>query len=119
LEEHIRRLGLLSIVTGAVGALVGLLFFTILDGPSVLNDYIAIRGIVIFIWVLLMTLLSVPYIIAGAGLFRLRPWARPLGMILSTFGLLNVPLGTALALYGLWVLMSPEADAIFSPRFDR
>ena len=83
-----------------------------------LNDYIPFRGVVVYIWMLLMTVLAIPYVIAGAGLMRLKPWARPFGMILSTFGLLNVPLGTALGIYGLWVLMSEEADAVFSPRFD-
>lgn len=106
-------------LVGSIGALVGLIFFLFLDGTSLLNDYIPFRGVVVFSWILLMTVLSVPYIIAGAGLMWLKPWARPFAMILSTFGLLNIPLGTALAVYGLWVLMSEEADAVFSPRFDR
>ena len=110
---------MLSILVGILGALVGILFFGFLEGASMLNDYIPFRGVVVFSWMLLMTVLSIPYVIAGAGLMRLKPWARPFGMILSTFGLLNVPLGTALAIYGLWVLMSEEADAVFSPRFER
>ncbi len=84
-----------------------------------LNDYIPFRGVVVFSWILLMTVLAIPYLIAGAGLIGLKPWARPFAMILSTFGLLNLPLGTALGVYGLWVLMSEEADQVFSPRFER
>ena len=110
---------MLSMLVGVIGALVGVIFFAFLEGASMLNDYIPFRGVVVYIWMLLMTVLAVPYIIAGAGLMLLKPWARPFGMILSTFGLLNIPLGTALGLYGLWVLMSEEADAVFSPRFDR
>ncbi len=119
MEANIRRLGLLSLLVGAVGGLVGLLFFTVLGGASMLNDYMPFQGMLVNIWMLLMTVLAIPYLIEGAGLMGLKPWARPFGMILSTFGLLNVPLGTALGIYGLWVLMSEEADAVFSPRFDR
>ena len=119
LEDKIRKLGMLSMVVGGIGALIGVVFFTLFEGASFLNDYIPFRGVLVYFWMLLMTVLAVPYVIAGAGLMRLRPWARPFGMILSTFGLLNVPLGTALGIYGLWVLMSEEADAVFSPRFER
>jgi len=31
--------------------------------------------------------------------------------------LLNFPLGTVLGVYALWVLLSPETDPLFSPRF--
>ncbi len=106
-------------LVGGIGGLVGVLFFAYMEGDAMLNDYIPFRGVVVYIWMLLMTVLAVPYVIAGAALMRLKPWARPLGMILSTFGLLNVPLGTALGIYGLLVLMSEEADAVFSPRFGR
>lgn len=104
-------------VTGIVSGIGGVLFLTLLDGGAMLNDYIP--SVVVFIWMTFIAVLAIPYIIAGAGLMRLKPWARSFGMIVATFGLINIPLGTALGLYGLWVLMSPQSDAIFSPRFDR
>jgi hypothetical protein len=39
------------------------------------------------------------------GLARARPWARNLALILAAFNLLLLPLGTALGVYTLWVLL--------------
>ena len=100
-----------------MSAVLGVLFFTVLDRESLLADYVP--SIVTLVWIVVMTVLAIPHLVAGLGLMYLKPWARPFGMVLSTFSLLNVPLGTAVGLYGLWVLMSPEADEIFSPRFER
>lgn len=117
MEVHIRKLGAVSISLGIVSAVIGVLYFTVLDRESLLADYLPTA--VTFVWVIVMCVLAIPHLIAGMGLMRLKPWSRPLGTVLSTFSLLNLPLGTAVGLYGLWVLMSPEADEVFSPRFER
>jgi len=49
-------------------------------------------------------------IAAGVGLLQRQPWARTLGIVLGIIALFNVPFGTALGIYTLWVLMSPNAD---------
>jgi uncharacterized membrane protein len=100
-----------------VSGVVGVLFFTVLDRESLFTEFVP--SVVTWTWIVLMVLLAIPNIVAGIGLMRCKPWARPFGMVLLTFSLLNVPLGTAAGLYGLWVLMSPEADEVFSPRFQR
>jgi hypothetical protein len=67
-------------------------------------------------------IVSLPCIIAGFGLLRYRQWARTLTIVLSAVNLMNVPLGTALGLYGLWVLLSPETEPLFAvhpPRMSR
>lgn len=115
--DHIRVLGILSILTGVVSGVTGFLFLFVIDHAVLLNDYVP--AFVMFIWMAFMVILAIPYIVMGAGLLRLRSWARPVGMIVATFGLIDIPLGSALGLYGLWVLMSPEADALFTPRFNR
>lgn len=114
---HVRKLGAICIVLGIVSAVLTILFVTVLDRESLFGDYLP--GVVSLVWLVLMAVLAIPHIIAGIGLMRYRRWARPFGMVLLTFSLLNVPLGTGVGLYGLWVLMSPEADEVFSPRFHR
>ena len=57
--------------------------------------------------------MSVPNIIAGVGLLNFRPWARVLALILCALNLLSLPFGTALGVYGFWVLMSGRADELF------
>jgi len=44
------------------------------------------------------------------GLFEREPWARFLGLALGFLALLRFPLGTALGIYTLWVLL-PEIPA--------
>ena len=65
-----------------------------------------------------MLVLAVPMIIIGAGLWRFRPWARWSGTILSVFSLLHFPFGTITGVYALSVLLSPDTDPLFNPRFD-
>lgn len=57
--------------------------------------------------------LGIPSILAGWGLLTFRPWARILAILLSALGLINVPIGTILGIYGLWVLFSKETEALF------
>jgi len=49
-------------------------------------------------------------IAAGVGLLQRQPWGRTLGIVLGIIALFNLPFGTALGIYTLWVLMSPNAD---------
>ena len=48
--------------------------------------------------------------LAGWGLLNYRPWARMLAMILGIIALIHVPLGTALGIYTLWVLLPSESE---------
>ena len=52
-------------------------------------------------------------VVAGWGLLERRPWARMLTIVLGCFGLLEVPFGTVLGIYTLWVLLPADADAEF------
>jgi len=54
-----------------------------------------------------------PSIIAGVGLLHFKPWARVLAIILSVIHLFSVPFGTALGIYGLWVLLQRETESLF------
>jgi len=46
---------------------------------------------------------------AGWGLLERQSWARPLTLVLGFVSLLNIPLGTALGVYTIWVLLPSEA----------
>jgi hypothetical protein len=60
---------------------------------------------------------GIPGILAGWGLLNFKPWARILAIVLSAIRLINIPIGTVLGVYGLWVLFSKETEALFaSPR---
>ncbi|MBY0505254.1 MAG: hypothetical protein K2X03_15175 [Bryobacteraceae bacterium] len=63
----------------------------------------------------IMLLLAIPSVVVGLGLMKFNPWARALSMVVATLHLANIPIGTVLAIYSFWVLMSPETEPLFSP----
>jgi hypothetical protein len=49
-------------------------------------------------------------VVAGWGMLERRPWARLLAIILGFLNLVDMPFGTALGIYTLWVLL-PQRNA--------
>lgn len=134
MATHIKVVGILHIVMGAFGLMIGLaflLFFGGLAGVVGVSDHsrdnlaaIPILGAIGGFLFILIGVLSLPGIITGIGLLQFRPWGRMMGIILSALHLFNVPFGTVLGVYGLWALLTPEAEALFrrdplpmAPRF--
>lgn len=120
---HVKIIGILHLVMGGLGVLTGLfvmLFFGSIAGLVGLsgnsNDSLTaipiLGGIGGFIFLILLVL-SLPSLIAGVGLIRLRPWARMLTIVLSVLHLFNIPFGTALGVYGLWALLAPGTELLF------
>ena len=129
MRDHIKILGILNIVMGCLTASIGLVAFVILGGLAGAISWSAVSipengtpfagpilsliglGVAAF-----FVLLGLPSIIGGWGLLRLRPWARIFTLVVSGFHLLHVPFGTALGVYGFWVLLSEESRMILSAR---
>jgi hypothetical protein len=123
MQSHVKILGILHIVFGALGLLIGIGMLVLFGGIAGIvgmnaeseDAAIAVPilggiGGLIFVFT---ALLSIPGIIAGIGLLHLRPWARILAIIISILSLLHVPFGTALGFYGIWVLFSRDGQALF------
>lgn len=125
MTDHVRILGILFIVGGAFGLLVAGLFVVIfglgalgIAGAAMQENREAILAIPIIgaiatILVGLIVVCSIPGIAAGVGLLKYQPWARILSIVLSALNLLNVPVGTALGIYGLWVLLNKDTEKLF------
>lgn len=123
MAEHVKILGVLHVVYGILGVFAGIVVLLIFGGLAGLvsvadrsgDSLIAVPilgGIGAFVFVLLLAL-SLPGMIAGIGLLKLRPWARMLTIILSALELMSVPVGTIIGIYGLWVLLSPASEQLF------
>jgi hypothetical protein len=124
MQQHVKVLGFLHIVFGCLGILAGVATLVILGGIGAVASIAdhshdarlalpILGGIGTFVF-LLLSLLSLPGIIAGIGLLQFRPWARILTLILSAFELIHFPFGTALGAYGFWVLLSREGEQLFA-----
>ena len=53
------------------------------------------------------------HVAVGVPLRRRRPWSRMAALMLGSIDLLLLPYGTALGLYGLWVLLHEDAKKLF------
>jgi zinc-ribbon domain len=49
-------------------------------------------------------------IAAGWGLLQRQPWARMLAIVLGCISLFDMPFGTALGIYSLWVLLPAKSE---------
>jgi hypothetical protein len=123
METHVKVLGALNIVLSGLGLLTALLIAVIFSGTVVAVGAsgdadaavaIPIIGLTGMATVTLLAVWSVPGLIVGFGLIRLRPWARIGGIIVSIMGLIVFPFGTILGAYGLWVLFSKDAERLFA-----
>ena len=115
MEQHIKILGWLYIVTGALGVVVGVLIFLIMGIAGAASGEagaaLAAGGIGFFV-AILIAVMCLPSIIAGWGLLKRKSWSRMLAIVLGAISLLSVPVGTALGVYTLWALTKPEAQAL-------
>ena len=60
-------------------------------------------------------ILAVPHLLAGWGLWTLRPWARILGIVLGALSLVSFPFGTLCGIYALVILFRKDTEALFQP----
>jgi hypothetical protein len=122
MRDNVKIVAILNIILGCLGALAGVVVLVIFGGlagmAGVANEQdaaapaavLALIGTCIAIF---LFILSVPGIIGGWGLLKFRPWARILMIIISALNLLHFPLGTALGIYGLIVLLNDETRRLF------
>lgn len=117
-REHLRLLGILWLAYSAVSAVGGFVLFILANTlfvhlPEISGQPAAtawlhpfLAGIAIFVLVK-----SAAGFIAGWGLVQRESWARIVSLVLAFFSLFNIPFGTALGIYTLWVLLPAQSEA--------
>lgn len=115
--RHLHLLGILwiaysaiSLVGGVVLMIVAHTIFGRLGLPSMPGGPPAfIRPLLSMIAVVLLIKAAIG-IAAGWGILQREEWARVLAIVVGVISLFNLPFGTAMGIYTLWVLVSPGAD---------
>jgi len=118
-REHVRLVGVLWMAYSALNVIGGLILivvaqtlfghaFHISNGPppEVTNW---LRPLLTFVGWLILAKAAAGFI-AGWGLLQRQDWARTLVLVLGFVALLHPPIGTALGVYTLWVLLPAQSD---------
>jgi len=121
MNSHIKALGAIYLIWGGMGIIAGVIvlaIFVIGSGLVATEDPQAglIFGTIGIIVLLIIAIVSIPNVLAGWALIKHRSWGRILTIVLSILNLFAFPLGTALGIYGLWVLLQPESVQILEGR---
>jgi len=122
MDTHVKVLGALQIACGAIGVMLALLMMFVFGGAAGIVGgsgdpeaaiAVPIIGLTGTALVVLLLLTSLPGVVIGIGLLRLRPWSRIAGIVISIIALMMVPFGTIVGAYGLWVLFSKDTERLF------
>jgi hypothetical protein len=121
-QEHVRLLGILWLALSAFNALAGLVLLIVAteliphiqqsgqagaDFPAnFLTTLLGVIGCAVLVK-------AAAGFFAGYGLLHRESWARMLTLVLSFLALFNLPFGTALGIYSLWVLLPAESERAY------
>ena len=116
MEKHLTVVAALQVGFSVLGILAAIIVYTVLhnvmhfaDDPETVNVLrIVARWVSLFLLVI-----SIPGLVGGIGLFMKKNWARILVLIISVLDLLNIPLGTIIAVYSIWVLVQEDTVKLF------
>ena len=122
MQKHVTLVGALHIGYSAFQLVMALMVFIFLVGGGLIGGFASqeeivfaatfVVGAIICLWILMV---SLPGIIGGVALLRHKTWGRYMVLVLSVLALLNIPLGTALGVYSIWVLVNEETAKLFGP----
>jgi hypothetical protein len=117
-EQHSKVLAVLWIAYSLLHLLPGIFLMTFFqamreylppDVPQFVPPMLQLIGLV-------LSAASILGLIAGWGLLTWKPWARMLTIVLGIVHLINIPFGTAIGVYTLWVLLPSESEQQYHQR---
>jgi hypothetical protein len=116
LERHLRTVGVLWIIAGALLVIPGFVLMTVSNIvrvviPATENVGRIVAPLVLSIVGGSLFIVAAGGILVGWGLLKHRCWARTAAIVLGIISLLHPPFGTALGIYTLWVLLSHQGGA--------
>lgn len=117
-QEHVRLLGLLWLALSAFTTIGGVMLYVVANTVLVHLRRGDIEGgppafltpLLSTVAILLLAKAACGFI-AGWGLLQREPWARVVVLVVAFVSLFtNIPFGTALGIYTMWVLLPAESE---------
>lgn len=122
METHLKVTAWLQIASGALLIFLALFLSTILAVIGVASGEAGAAGIMALVGgglTVVFGILAIPSLLGGWGLLTRKSWARPLVLVLSFLNLLNVPVGTLIGGYSIWVLLNDDVKRMLEqPRYN-
>jgi hypothetical protein len=126
-QGHIHLLGILWLAISALNTIAGVVLYVLantlfahlhdMGAPEAPTAFL--RPLLSVIGILVLAKAACGFV-AGWGLLQREPWARVIALVLGFISLFNVPFGTAVGVYTLWVLLpaqsQQEYDAMIASR---
>jgi hypothetical protein len=108
MSVHLTVAAALHVALGAMGVLGGVML--------VLSGRAAETGLLADLFGVVLAAAAVAGVVGGIGLFRGAAWARIVVLAVSVVYLFDLPFGTALGAYSLWVLLHPGIGEALAAR---
>jgi hypothetical protein len=117
MKKHVTIVGSLQIGFSTLWLIAAIILFFVLNFARgfVENDAVATKvlGFISFILPVFIGVIAILGLVGGIALLSYRAWARVLVIIVSALGCLNIPIGTLVGVYTIWVLMQDETVKMF------
>jgi len=125
MEQHVKIIGILDIVSGVIGVIAGVViliaFLVGAAGVGASGEQGAGAGAAALASVglvggIFLIAVSVFEIIVGMKLRAYKSWARIVQIIFGVMSLPGFPIGTALGVYYLWAMLNKDTTTLFEQR---
>jgi hypothetical protein len=98
-----------------IGAVVLYFILTFARGQVPVDEEMGIKVLTLLATVLpvFIGVIALIGLIGGIGLLSYKQWGRIMTIIVSALGCFNIPIGTLIGAYSIWVLMQDETVKMF------
>jgi hypothetical protein len=118
MKKHVTVVGALHIGFGSlflIGAVVVYFVFNFVKGVVGPDDIAqTIMSFLQYILPVFIGTIAVLGLVGGIGLLSYHSWARIIVIIVAALGCFNIPIGTLIGVYSIWVLMQDETIKLFN-----
>jgi hypothetical protein len=116
-QEHVHLLGIMWLAISALNAVGGVVLYILantlfahlhgMGAPEAPTAFL--RPLLSVVAILILAKAACGFI-TGWGLLHREPWARVMALVLAFISLFNIPFGTAVGVYTMWVLLPGQSQ---------
>lgn len=121
MKKHVTVVGALQIGFSALWLIGAITIFFVMNFARdfVGDDDIArkVLGLISTILPLFLGVIAILGLTGGIALLMYKGWARIFVIVISALGCFNIPIGTLVGVYSIWVLMQEETIKLFHKDF--